>query len=125
MTRHDLRCSDWWPCGISDGLTLDCAVCGENPHLDYIVSNELWDSVVPEEDRRGVVCLPCLDKLAHGAGWDVSEHLDRVQWCGIGKTVELWPGNVFVYEAPGGSRARNGTCSGRRGSGVQIPPSGS
>lgn len=50
-----------WPEGISDGLTLPCSDCGsEGVWLDYTVTEEAWQRVVPEKPTRlGVVCLPC------------------------------------------------------------------
>ena len=81
-----------WPEGVSDGLSLPCAICGGHPKFDFRVSDDMWLAVVGgAEYRRGVVCLPCLDGLATEKGLDVSAALLEVQYTGIGKTIILKP----------------------------------
>ncbi len=87
-----------WPEGISDGLTLPCAVCGEeNIQFDYHVTDELWRDLVPEEIRRDVVCLPCLDKLAKEKGADLGANMGSLQFTGQGITIEFMPHRVHHY----------------------------
>jgi hypothetical protein len=86
-----------WVSGVSDGLTLPCAICGVIPKFDYNVDNEFWKKVVEEKDRLGVICLSCLDDLASLQDLDVSEHLVEVQFTGRGKTIILKPIKVFLY----------------------------
>lgn len=83
-----------WPAGVSDGLTLACADCGERAKFDYHVSDDFWRQWVPGEERLGVVCLPCLDRRCGGEG--LADALEEVQWTGTGHTVVLGP--VFVHE---------------------------
>jgi len=96
IKRIRLRRDQWEP-GVSDGLTLPCAVCGVIPKFDYNVDNDFWKKAVEEKDRLGVVCLSCLDDLATLKGLDVSEHLIEVQFTGNGKTIVLIPAKVFLY----------------------------
>ncbi len=87
-----------WPCGVSDGLTLPCAVCGEQDiKFDYGVTDKLWETIVPLKIRRDVVCLPCLDKLAVEKQVDLASNLTFLQFTGTGVTVEFLPCNVFRY----------------------------
>lgn len=90
--------ADRWPAGISDGLTLECRLCGDVPKFDYVVIDELWDYVVPEHAQRDVFCLPCLDQMAWIHGRDVSKHLKEVQFTGKGKTVVLHPAGTYRYD---------------------------
>jgi len=52
-----------WVDSLSDGLVLNCSLCGRNPIIDYSVTDTLWKNIVPKEYQRGVVCLHCLSKL--------------------------------------------------------------
>jgi hypothetical protein len=87
-----------WEAGVSDGLTLPCAICGTVPAFDYSVDDDFWKKVVDDKIRRGVVCLPCLDKLANEKGMDVSTHLQEVQFTGINKTIKLNPTKIYQWE---------------------------
>jgi hypothetical protein len=86
-----------WEAGVSDGLTLPCAICGIVPAFDYSVDDNFW-KVVDDRIRRGVVCLSCLDKLANAKGLDVSAHLIQVQFTGIKKTIELTPTKIYRWD---------------------------
>lgn len=88
-----------WPAGISDGLTLPCVACRLSPKFDYTVSDDIWNTAVPKELRRDVLCLPCLDRMAHSKGIDISAGLIQVQFTGIGKTIILRPDWTHHYEA--------------------------
>ncbi|KKN65437.1 hypothetical protein LCGC14_0481570 [marine sediment metagenome] len=78
-----------WPEGVSDGLILPCAVCGNKVSFDYTVSDEAWDLVVSREQRLGVICLSCFDQIAASKGIDTVEHLKLVQFVGVNKTIGL------------------------------------
>ena len=97
MSKKIWDIENGWPGGLSDGLTLACAICGEHTNWDYEVSNELWKDVVPDEHQRGVICLDCLDKLAKQNGYFLGNHLIQVQYTGLGETVILKPEESFVY----------------------------
>ena len=88
---------DVWPGGVSNGLELSCSLCGKKVVFDYHVSDEFWDSVIPQNIRRDVVCLSCLDKAATVMGLSIIEHLEAVQFTGEGKTIVLIPQEVYVY----------------------------
>jgi hypothetical protein len=89
--------SEPWPEAISDGLTLACGICGQRPHFDYMVTDGVWNDLVPQELRLGVVCLSCLDGLAVRAGADIADAIASVQFTGIGKTVVLKPTRIHRY----------------------------
>lgn len=84
-----------WPEGISNGLTLPCSDCGQNPRFDYHVADEFWNLWVRDRARLGVVCLPCLDKRCGGRG--LAEALEEVQWTGTNHTVVLKPSRRHTY----------------------------
>lgn len=86
---------DKWPEGISDGLTLPCAICDKSVKFDFSVQDDLWYAVVPESCRRDVLCLPCFDRIALEKGIDWADGLEEVQFTGIGKTIRLSP--VFIH----------------------------
>jgi len=90
--------SDKWPEAISDGLSLPCSICGIIPMFDYHVDDDFWSRIVPGHIRRDVICLPCLDGLAHNVQLDVAEHIEFVHFTGIGKTVVLIPERTYYYE---------------------------
>ena len=87
-----------WPAGISDGLTLPCYVCHKQVFFDYIVDDEFWEKVAPNLFRAGVICLPCLDKLAVKKGLDITDHLEVIQFTGIEKTIICSPSQVYYYK---------------------------
>ena len=92
ITRED------WPGGVSDGTTLACGVCGNVQNLDYTVDDRAWEKAIPEDLRRGVVCLRCyLDLFGSdgaGAGW-----ITRIQWIGVGLTIDMAPSAAYLWEA--------------------------
>ena len=88
---------DEWPESISDGMELPCAVCGFPTKYDYNVDGEFWRLVVPKEIQPVVVCLTCLDKLAQNMGLSIAEHIERIQYTGIGKTIVLHVSHVYYY----------------------------
>ena len=88
-----------YPCGISNGLSIPCSKCHELPRFDYNVTDEIWDKIVPDGFRRGVICLYCLDLLAWKKGIDISRHLIFVQFTGVEKTIVLKPESVYLWNA--------------------------
>lgn len=83
---------DQWPEAISDGLTLQCSVCGQVPWLDYRVTDEAWLRNVPSAEQRGVVCLKCyLDR--GGSLADVED----IQITGDGETLVAEPKIRYIY----------------------------
>ena len=103
QTVISLAPDDEWPVAVSDGLTLRCADCGEIPQFDYRVDDSFWRLHVPDEPaRRGVVCLPCLDRRCDGRG--LAGAVREVQWTGTGHTVVLRATRRYTFgsslEAP-------------------------
>lgn len=96
--RMHVRKGDEWPGGISDGLTLPCKLCGRVPEFDYMVSEDMWRELISEEDRRDVICLPCLDRVAVAKGIDFADALERVQFTGRGQTIILTPIQIVDYD---------------------------
>lgn len=86
------------PPSISDGLVLPCAMCGKGKiQFDYTVTDELWRDVVPVEMRLGVICLPCLDKLAKENGADLGANIISLQFTGQDITIKFLPHNVYHW----------------------------
>lgn len=104
MTAVQLVTHEEWPEAVSDGLSLPCADCGDAPMFDYLVTDGFWNKWVPGEERRGVVCLPCLDRRCGGQG--LAAALIDVHWTGTGHTVVLKPIRRYEYAA---SRQRPAT----------------
>lgn len=86
-----------WVGGISDGLVSKCQCCGHIPYIDYTVTDDFWNEVVPPKMKLCVICLKCLDEIATEKGKDISEYLLRVQFTGKMKTIEMKPDAVFYY----------------------------
>lgn len=88
-----------WPddVPVSDGLTLPCRICHKKLKFDYTVDDDFWKRVVDQRHKNKVICLLCLDKLASVKGENVAKHLIRVQFIGVGKTINLLPDKVFYY----------------------------
>lgn len=98
MRFFQMNRKNWIP-GVSDGLTLPCAVCGrKNIKFDCIVKDSFWKEVVPKEIRQDVVCLPCLDRMAKEKGLDLGSNVVSLQFTGTGFTIEFFPVNVFRYK---------------------------
>lgn len=96
MITHIVKYNDKWPEGISDGLTIKCADCGEIPKLDYSVRYDFWNKWVPKTaENLGVVCLECLDKRCNGEG--LAEALISLQFVGINHTTLLMPIEDYKY----------------------------
>ena len=88
-----------WPCGVSDGLVLPCAICGkEKIQFDYGVRDAFWNEVVPESIRRDVICLPCLDRMAKKKNIDLASNIEFIQFTGTDVTIEFIPVNIFYYK---------------------------
>ena len=53
-----------WPAAVSSGfggLDMGCGVCGEEPWVDYVVTDRFWQEAgIDDELSGGVICLPCL-----------------------------------------------------------------
>lgn len=91
-----------WPESLSDGLTIPCSHCGEIPRFDYIVDDSIWATLVPKENRTGVVCLPCLDALASRRGIRIASHVRKIEFTGTGATVRCEPTLVHEYDRAAG-----------------------
>ena len=71
-----------------DGLVSNCARCGQRVPFDYNIDDNWWNQTVPDEMRRDVLCLPCLEWIADG----VPLHLIRVvYYTGNRGTLTLIP----------------------------------
>ncbi len=69
-----------WPDAVSDGLSLPCKDCGQEPRFDYRVEDDFWHRHVAGDEARGVICLPCLDARCNGI--DLAVALIEIQWTG-------------------------------------------
>ena len=59
-----------------------CKVCGRRDKFDFHVPDHIWEAVVPEEFRRGVVCLACFDDFARQAKVDYAPYLETLYFVG-------------------------------------------
>ena len=80
-----------WPEGVSDGLILPCSICGDKTVFDYTVDDEVWNRIVPKDQRLGVICLTCFDQMTTDKGIDLFECLRLVQFVGANKTIGMQP----------------------------------
>ena len=79
-----------------DGLVSNCASCGQRVPFDYNIDDNWWNQTVPDEMRRDVLCLPCLEQIADG----VPLHLIRVvYYTGHRGTLTLIPRGVADHPA--------------------------
>lgn len=60
-----------------------CKVCGRVDHIDFHVSDEVWNKIVPIEFRGRVLCIACFDYFASARNVQYAEHLDR-EICFVG-----------------------------------------
>lgn len=98
MEIKTIKTNDPWPDSISDGLILVCSICNQKPHFDYTVSDDFWKSIVPEDLQLGVICLPCLDKLAEDKNESISFQLKKIQYTGINKTIVFEPVKAYGFD---------------------------
>ena len=71
-----------WNFGIPDKLTLKCSLCKKEVIFDYRINDEIWKRFVPDEYRRGVICLRCLDeKILAKNNIELKNVLERVFYC--------------------------------------------
>lgn len=89
---------DEWVAGVPDSLTLKCGVCGQVPRFDYHVNSDVWNELISEEMKRGVVCLPCFNKMAKNKGINLANCLVDIHFCdGLGETIHLVPVCSYTY----------------------------
>lgn len=98
LEKRVIKNGDQWPGGVTDGLVLKCGICDELPYIDYNVTNDFWNEVVPEKHRLGVICLKCLDKIATEIGYDVSDYIIRLQFTGNKKSIIFHATKVYYWE---------------------------
>jgi hypothetical protein len=98
MKTISVNNNDKWPEAISDGLTLPCQKCGEIPIFDYVVDDKLWNRLVPKKQRKGVLCISCLDKMAFIKKINIADYLIEIQFIGKHKTIRLIPSECYCYK---------------------------
>jgi hypothetical protein len=70
--------TEWKP-GIPDELTLECPYCNRIPEIDYLISDELWNTIVPQKYKLGVICFRCFVKLAKEKGFSLLEIISKIK----------------------------------------------
>ena len=90
-----LRVVEGWPPAISDGLTLACSICGNVPEIDYRVTDELWNEIVPKEFRPGVICLRCFSKMA--SPLVLARNIEEIQLPVPGMTITVSEMTAYLY----------------------------
>ena len=94
MLKHiQVGKDDSWPEAVCDGLSLSCGICGRSPVIDYLVSDNTWNKVVPKELKLGVVCLECLVDMDSS----VVSGIEKISICGGGQTLICLPGILYDY----------------------------
>ena len=97
MRQIDMR-KEWLP-GVPDSLTVPCGICHHIPRFDYKLKNAGWNMLAPEEHRTGVICLPCLNKIAKEKNVKLADYLEEVFFCdGLGETIDLIPVVAYFYD---------------------------
>jgi hypothetical protein len=86
-----------WIDALPDKLILPCSLCGCRVDFDYHVDDTFWNMIVPKEHHLNVVCLNCLDVMATQKGENIGEHIEKVYYCGEGKTIDLLKRSVYLY----------------------------
>ncbi|OEU66285.1 MAG: hypothetical protein BA863_10330 [Desulfovibrio sp. S3730MH75] len=89
---------DTWIEALPDRLVLPCSVCGCRVDFDYTINDAFWKKVVSSKYIRDVVCLHCLDVMAVAKRENIHEHLEKIHYCGEGKTIELCANTVYFEE---------------------------
>lgn len=84
---------DPWPEAVCDGLSLSCGICDIIPIIDYMVSDEMWQKIVPKELKLGVVCLDCLVNIDPS----VIDSIEKISICGGGQTLICLPEILYDY----------------------------
>lgn len=88
---------DEWIDAIPDKLICPCSICGCRVDFDYVVDDDFWAFIVPQEYRLDVLCLRCLDIIAKRKGENVCDYIERIYYCGEGKTMELLRNNLYLF----------------------------
>lgn len=67
-----------------------CKVCGCRSKIDFYVSDDTWEAVVPEPFRKRVVCLSCFDAFAAQRGVSYADSIiGQVLFVGDAADFEL------------------------------------
>ena len=87
-------------CGVSDGLVLPCSKCENHTNWDYVVTDWLWNKVVPKKWKRDVICFECFELMCLEANFhnELANNIKSLQYAGQGMTIEFIPANVFDYK---------------------------
>jgi hypothetical protein len=59
-----------------------CKVCECSDKFDFHVADELWNTVVPRQYQKSVVCLDCFDDLAFQKNIDYAGAIDVLHFAG-------------------------------------------
>jgi hypothetical protein len=59
-----------------------CSVCHCVDKFNFYVPDDVWEAIVPPEQRNKVVCLPCFDEFARKNNIDYSESIDMLYFAG-------------------------------------------
>jgi hypothetical protein len=102
MRIVNIQDGDPWPGGISDGLVTPCSICGKHTPFDYQVEDWAWETTIPREYQRGVVCLECFYHRAKQYGVKISDVLTEIQYTLDDETILLIPAMAFRYGGSGG-----------------------
>ncbi len=68
-----------------------CKVCGRVDYMNFEVSDEIWEKIVPGKYHLLVVCLACFDRFATEKKIDYSKDIKNILFVGNTWNVQLIP----------------------------------
>ncbi len=68
-----------------------CKACWRCDKLDFHVTDETWNAVVPKRLRTRVVCLPCFDDFAREARIPYAREVKILYFAGDRASLEFRP----------------------------------
>ncbi len=68
-----------------------CCCCGVCDHLDFRVTDDAWEAVVPDELAGAHVCLRCFDALAAERGVNYATALTEMHFVGDAACLSFRP----------------------------------
>lgn len=60
-----------------------CKNCGNVDGINFNVSDNLWQLVIPKKIQNKVVCLHCFDKFANNKSIDYRKSIQIIYFAGI------------------------------------------
>ena len=90
----EYRIKKWKP-SIPSPLDAPCPYCRRIPDFNYMVSDDVWNKIVPQKYRYTVVCLRCFDGLAQKKKIDWIPHFKYLWFSNRKVSVKLIIKDVY------------------------------